>query len=213
MGLLEKPKQPQKQQEFQAIILAGYGSSNRYLIVSPHFNLLISNQQVISLTHGIVSRLYPITEEDNLPKALLPVANKPLISYTLDWLEKAGIFGQCRNVVQFLWVPSLCVLPPLDAIVLTQAIGNAQQKLSAYLARGYQGGVHCNLIAVDEDFGTADAIRSISDRITVGARPQLNSNINAANVSNFFKLDRFYYPALWLAHWTHSSRVPRPSSH
>jgi len=63
----------------------------------------------------------------------------------LDWLEKAGI---------------------VDAIVLTQAMGNAQQKLSAYLARGYQGGVHCNLIAVDEDFGTADAIRSISDRIT-----------------------------------------------
>ncbi|CAO3662019.1 unnamed protein product [Umbelopsis vinacea] len=118
MGLLEKPKQPQKLQEFQAIVLAGYGSSNR---------------------------LYPIIEEDNLPKALLPVANKPLISYTLDWLEKAGI---------------------TDAIVLTQAMGNAQQKIAAYLARGYQGGVHCNLIAVDEDYGTADAIRSISDRIT-----------------------------------------------
>jgi hypothetical protein len=29
MGLLEKPKQQQKLQEFQAIILAGYGSSNR----------------------------------------------------------------------------------------------------------------------------------------------------------------------------------------
>ncbi|KAG2173592.1 hypothetical protein INT43_005010 [Umbelopsis isabellina] len=118
MGLLEKPKQQQKQQEFQAIILAGYGSSNR---------------------------LYPIIEEDNLPKALLPVANKPLISYTLDWLEKAGI---------------------TDAIVLTQTMANAQQKIAAYLARGYQGGVHCNLIGVDEDFGTADAIRSIADRIT-----------------------------------------------
>ncbi|KAG2186470.1 hypothetical protein INT44_002692 [Umbelopsis vinacea] len=118
MGLLEKPKQQQKLQEFQAIILAGYGSSNR---------------------------LYPITEDDNIPKALLPVANKPLISYTLDWLEKAGI---------------------TDAFVLTQSMGNAQQKIAGYLARGYQGNVHCNLIGVDEDFGTADAIRSIADRIT-----------------------------------------------
>lgn len=46
-------------------------------------------------------------------------------------------------------------------------MGNAQQKIAGYLARGYQGNVHCNLIGVDEDFGTADAIRSISDRITV----------------------------------------------
>jgi translation initiation factor eIF-2B subunit gamma len=38
-------------------------------------------------------RLYPISEEDNLPKALLPVGNKPVISYTLEWLEKAGIHG------------------------------------------------------------------------------------------------------------------------
>jgi translation initiation factor eIF-2B subunit gamma len=113
--------------------------------------------------------LYPIIEEDNLPKALLPVANKPLISYTLDWLEKAGITGQFCNVFDGTHAVVLGFnreLPP-DAIVLTQAMGNAQQKIAGYLARGYQGNVHCNLIAVDEDFGTADAIRSISDRITV----------------------------------------------
>lgn len=39
-------------------------------------------------------RLYPISEEDNMPKALLPVGNKPVISYTLEWLEKAGIHGK-----------------------------------------------------------------------------------------------------------------------
>lgn len=37
--------------------------------------------------------LYPISDEENMPKALLPVANKPIISYTLEWLEKAGIHG------------------------------------------------------------------------------------------------------------------------
>ncbi|ORZ03016.1 nucleotide-diphospho-sugar transferase [Syncephalastrum racemosum] len=81
--------------EFQAVVLAGYGSSNR---------------------------LYPISEEDNLPKALLPVANKPIIAYTLDWLEKAGIHG-------------------------------------------IQGSVHCTVVSIDEDFGTADALRSVKDKI------------------------------------------------
>ncbi|KAG0171193.1 Eukaryotic translation initiation factor 2B, subunit 3 gamma, 58kDa [Apophysomyces sp. BC1015] len=107
-----------KVSEFVAVILAGYGSSNR---------------------------LYPISEEDNLPKALLPVANKPIISYTLDWLEKAGV---------------------QDAFVVIQSgAGNGHQKLSGYLARGYQGNVHCNVISVDEDCGTADALRHIKDKI------------------------------------------------
>lgn len=49
----------------------------------------------------MVHRLYPISEEDNLPKALLPVGNKPIISYTLEWLEKAGIHG---NKEKFVYV-------------------------------------------------------------------------------------------------------------
>ncbi|KAI8367645.1 nucleotide-diphospho-sugar transferase [Radiomyces spectabilis] len=107
--------------EFQAVVLAGYGSSNRYL-----------------------ESLYPVAEDDNVPKALLPVGNKPIISYTLDWLEKAGVH---------------------DAIVLIQASGNAPQKLSAYLARGYTGNLHCTVVSVPEDSGTADALRSVSDKI------------------------------------------------
>ncbi|KAG2226768.1 hypothetical protein INT45_005733 [Circinella minor] len=114
--LFEKSRH-HKLSEFQAVVLAGYGSTNR---------------------------LYPISEEDNVPKALLPVANKPIISYTLDWLEKAGIH---------------------DAILLVQASGTTHQKLSGYIARGYQGSVHCNVVAVDEDFGSADALRSIKDKI------------------------------------------------
>ncbi|KAL0073242.1 nucleotide-diphospho-sugar transferase [Phycomyces blakesleeanus] len=103
--------------EFQAIVLAGYGSSNR---------------------------LYPIAEDDNMPKALLPVGNKPIISYTLEWLEKAGIH---------------------DALVVVQASGNVHQKVAGYLARGYQGNVHCNVISVDEDCGSADALRFLKDKI------------------------------------------------
>ena len=32
--------------------------------------------------------LYPFTED--LPKALLPIANKPMLHYPLEWAEKAG---------------------------------------------------------------------------------------------------------------------------
>ncbi|KAI9339478.1 nucleotide-diphospho-sugar transferase [Pilaira anomala] len=112
--LFEKPKHHHHRvSEFQAVVLAGYGSSNR---------------------------LYPISEEDNLPKALLPVGNRPVIAYTLEWLEKAGI----------------------------HAIGNAPQKLSAYL-RTYTGNVHTQVVSVDEDDETADALRTIKDKIDPGS--------------------------------------------
>ncbi|OLL23920.1 putative translation initiation factor eIF-2B subunit gamma [Neolecta irregularis DAH-3] len=48
--------------EFQTIIFAGFGNN-----------------------------LYPLTEESNLPKALLPIANEPLITYPLRWCEQAGL--------------------------------------------------------------------------------------------------------------------------
>jgi translation initiation factor eIF-2B subunit gamma len=38
-------------------------------------------------------RLYPLTEDNNVPKALLPIANKPMLHYVLDWLERASITG------------------------------------------------------------------------------------------------------------------------
>ncbi|KAI8079620.1 nucleotide-diphospho-sugar transferase [Gilbertella persicaria] len=117
--LFEKPKHHHHHQrisEFQAVILAGFGSSNR---------------------------LYPISEEENLPKALLPVGNKPVISYTLEWIEKAGIH---------------------DVIVVVQATGNAPQKLSAYL-RTFTGNIHHQVVSVDEEDETADVLRAIKDKI------------------------------------------------
>jgi len=43
---------------------------------------------VILLAGGSGSRMYPLTE--GLPKSLLPVANRPLISYQLEFLSRAG---------------------------------------------------------------------------------------------------------------------------
>lgn len=51
-----------RNQEFTAIVLAGLGGG-----------------------------LIPFTNSENLPKALLPVANRALLSYPLSWIERAGI--------------------------------------------------------------------------------------------------------------------------
>jgi translation initiation factor eIF-2B subunit gamma len=50
--------------------------------------------------------------------------------------------------------------------VVIQAIGNAPQKLSAYL-RTYTGNIHSQVVSVDEDDETADALRAIKDKIDV----------------------------------------------
>lgn len=62
-GKASKPKS-HSVTEFQGVILAGFGN-----------------------------RLYPLTEDDHVPKALLPVVNKPMIYYQVQWLENAGIHG------------------------------------------------------------------------------------------------------------------------
>ena len=46
----------------------------------------------VILAGGRGSRMYPLTEE--CPKALLPVANRPLIWYPVQLLEKNGFEGR-----------------------------------------------------------------------------------------------------------------------
>ena len=47
--------------------------------------------QVVILAGGNGNRMYPLTEE--IPKCLLPVANRPLLSYQLELLERVGFTG------------------------------------------------------------------------------------------------------------------------
>ncbi|KAJ3040929.1 Centromere/kinetochore protein zw10 [Rhizophlyctis rosea] len=112
--------------EFQAVILAGHG------------------------THG---KLYPLAEEDNVPKALLPIAGKPLLYYQLQWLEQAGI---------------------TDVIILVRGKGgdgSARQKIQNYYEKVYKENHKISerlrdpiLRAVTGD-GTADALRAVKDLI------------------------------------------------
>ncbi|KTW30662.1 hypothetical protein T552_00377 [Pneumocystis carinii B80] len=101
---------------FQAIILAGFGTG-----------------------------LYPLTEANNLPKALLPIANKPMIWYVLKWCEEAGF---------------------LSVMVICQT--QVESCLSSYLRNVYDGHIRVQVYAlsgVDDVLGTADVIRKIHDKI------------------------------------------------
>ncbi|KAG0240060.1 hypothetical protein BGW41_007225 [Actinomortierella wolfii] len=100
-----------KKKEFIAVVLAGYGNG-----------------------------LYPLTEDSNMPKALLPIANQPMISYPLAWLESS------------------------DVIVLSVSSGS--RKLGHYLDRVYEGPLNISLEVVDDNTGTAEALSQIKDKIT-----------------------------------------------
>jgi translation initiation factor eIF-2B subunit gamma len=64
--------------------------------------------QPVILAGGYGSRLGVLVEEGSGPKALLPVANRPLLSYQLDLLEKAGFLctfssGRCARFLSAAW--------------------------------------------------------------------------------------------------------------
>ncbi|KAH6596608.1 hypothetical protein BASA61_003437 [Batrachochytrium salamandrivorans] len=104
-------------QEFQAVILAGFGS-----------------------------RLYPLADGDTVPKALLPVANRPMIAYQLEWLEEANI----RDII-------------------IAAYPGARGKINGVVQSMYEGSTEARvqIVEVPENCGSADALRSIKSRIKV----------------------------------------------
>jgi hypothetical protein len=75
---------------YQVFILAGFGHG-----YTPNYIYLL-----------LTRSLYPLTEEDNLPKALLPIANTPLLYYPLEWCSKAGFRGRSFEYFD-LWKLSL----------------------------------------------------------------------------------------------------------
>lgn len=57
---------------------------------SPNKMSFLEEFQPVILAGGFGSRMGVLVEEGSVPKALLPVANKPLLWYQLDVLEKTG---------------------------------------------------------------------------------------------------------------------------
>jgi len=51
----------------------------------------LSEFQVVIIADYDDGRMFPLTEDS--PKCLLPLGNRPLLSYQLDMLEKSGAIG------------------------------------------------------------------------------------------------------------------------
>ncbi|ODQ56202.1 translation initiation factor eIF-2B subunit gamma [Saitoella complicata NRRL Y-17804] len=105
----------------------------------------VSHELTAIIMAGYGNSLYPLTEESNLPKALLPVANRPMLWYPLQWCEKAG-FGNVMVVCQT----------------------EAEDKIAAWLKYKYEGKIKVNLEApsnAEETAGTADVLRILKDKI------------------------------------------------
>ncbi|CAM6098200.1 unnamed protein product [Calypogeia fissa] len=104
------------------------------------------NFQVIVLAGGGGSQskeLFPLVTKD-LPKPLLPVGNRPLISYALELLESSGI-------------KDLIVAVPGD---------EAATQVQNWILNAFDDRLHVVVESVPEDCETADILRKIAHRLT-----------------------------------------------
>eukprot|EP01112_Ceratiomyxa_fruticulosa_P007279 TRINITY_DN1883_c0_g1_i1.p1 TRINITY_DN1883_c0_g1~~TRINITY_DN1883_c0_g1_i1.p1 ORF type:complete len:506 (-),score=62.37 TRINITY_DN1883_c0_g1_i1:43-1560(-) len=96
--------------------------------------------QVVLLAGGSGSTMYPLTEQ--IPKCLLPVANRPLISFQLELLERAG-FNEVIIVCQETTAPRI-----------VKCIGDF-----------YKGKISIEYSIFKEYLGTAEILHGIRDRL------------------------------------------------
>ncbi|CAA0805925.1 Unknown protein [Striga hermonthica] len=99
--------------------------------------------QAVVLAGGFSKTLVPLVSKE-VPKALLPVANRPALSYVLELLEKNDIN---------------------NAIVVVEG-ETAALMISAWISSTFFDRLNVEVAAVPEDVGTAGAIRAIDHRLT-----------------------------------------------
>ena len=85
--------------------------------------------------------LFPLT--DGMPHALLPIANRPLISFQLELLERSRSFHKVLVLTVEQWLPLL----------------------STFVSEQYKGPLQIELLIVPDGAGSADAIRHISHKL------------------------------------------------
>jgi len=96
--------------------------------------------QVVLLAGGPGSRMSPLSTE--IPKPLLPIANRPMISYQLEFLERCG-FSE----------------------VLIIAQGKTAGELRSYVHEIYKGKVKVDWHLLADCMGTAEALLEIRDKL------------------------------------------------
>jgi len=99
------------------------------------------DQAVILASCSDGENLYPLTER--MPSVMLPVANRHLISFQLELLEKAAGFKHVLVVTEERWLT----------------------RISTYVAETYTGPLKIELIVVPEGAGSADALRTLAPKL------------------------------------------------
>lgn len=89
--------------------------------------------KAVIMAGGLGTRLFPLTQKT--PKPLLPIANRPTISWAISGLAKAN----------------------LTEIVITAGFGAGA--IVSYLGDGQQFGVHCQFSIEDPPLGTAGGLK------------------------------------------------------
>ncbi|XP_057955553.1 uncharacterized protein LOC131149267 [Malania oleifera] len=99
--------------------------------------------QVVVLAGGTSKKLAPLVSKE-VPKALLPVANRPVLSYVLELLELSNL---------------------KDIIVVVEGEG-AVLRVGGWIPAAYADRLHVEVAAVPEDVGSAGALRAIAPHLT-----------------------------------------------
>ncbi|KAF3322570.1 translation initiation factor eIF-2B subunit gamma [Carex littledalei] len=99
--------------------------------------------QVVVLAGGMSDKLSPLVSKE-LPKALLPVANKPLLSYVLELLEASNL----KNIV-----------------VVVEG-DEAATNVESWLSVAYMDRLNIEVAKTPSDVGTVDAIRVVAPFLT-----------------------------------------------
>lgn len=90
--------------------------------------------KAIILAGGFGKRLRPLT--DTVPKPMVPVADKPILRWQMEWLRRAGV----------------------DEFVL--CIGHLKDRVIEYFKDGRDFGVRVSYVIEDEPLGTGGALRN-----------------------------------------------------
>ncbi|KAL5766210.1 hypothetical protein ACOSP7_016827 [Xanthoceras sorbifolium] len=99
--------------------------------------------QVVVLAGGTSKKLLPLVSKE-VPKALLPVANRPVLSFVLEQLEFSNL---------------------KDLIVVVEG-DDAALSVGSWISGAYADRLHVEVATVHEDVGTAGALRSIAHHLT-----------------------------------------------
>lgn len=118
---------------------------------------------------GPGTSLHPFTDALDLPKALLPIANKPMLHYPLEWCEKAGfdcMYPLCSSIVGR--VAFCCMTTPANfypfpsfLAILVLTLTEHLVPIQSYIrSRTFPAAIQVEApSSLDENLGTADVLR------------------------------------------------------